>query len=101
MAQIGASKSVAVHMLGKLKTASQMAAIVLLLFDGVLFGVLDTPPIGYLADLRCLRAHDLVHGLLPQEIVARHSSQGAISWFGRRCDGAPDVKGHISAQAAI
>ena len=34
MAQIGASKSVAVHMLGKLKTASQMAAIVLLLYDG-------------------------------------------------------------------
>ncbi len=40
MAQIGASRSVAVHMLGKLKTASQMAAIVLLLFDGeVLPGV--------------------------------------------------------------
>ncbi len=46
MAQIGASKSVAVHMLGKLKTASQMAAIVLLLFDGVLFGVLDTRQLG-------------------------------------------------------
>ena len=40
MASIGASRSVAVHMLGKLKTASQMAAIVLLLFDGeVLPGV--------------------------------------------------------------
>ncbi|TBO32342.1 CDP-diacylglycerol--glycerol-3-phosphate 3-phosphatidyltransferase [Aquabacterium lacunae] len=34
MAQIGASRSVAVHMLGKLKTAAQMAAIVLLLYDG-------------------------------------------------------------------
>ncbi|MBS0316382.1 MAG: CDP-diacylglycerol--glycerol-3-phosphate 3-phosphatidyltransferase [Proteobacteria bacterium] len=42
MAQIGASKSVAVHMLGKLKTASQMVAIPLLLFDGRLFGWLDT-----------------------------------------------------------
>ena len=41
MAQIGASRSVAVHMLGKLKTAAQMAAIVLLLFDGKLFGVID------------------------------------------------------------
>ncbi|NBD19922.1 CDP-diacylglycerol--glycerol-3-phosphate 3-phosphatidyltransferase [Aquabacterium fontiphilum] len=36
MAQIGASRSVAVHMLGKLKTASQMAAIVLLLYDAPL-----------------------------------------------------------------
>jgi CDP-diacylglycerol--glycerol-3-phosphate 3-phosphatidyltransferase len=42
MAQIGASKSDAVHMLGKLKTASQMIAIPLLLFDGRLFGRLDT-----------------------------------------------------------
>lgn len=38
MAQIGASRSVAVHMLGKMKTASQMLAIVLLLFDGTLPG---------------------------------------------------------------
>jgi cardiolipin synthase len=36
MAQIGASRSVAVHMLGKLKTAAQMVAIVFLLFDGPL-----------------------------------------------------------------
>ncbi len=42
MAQIGASRSVAVHMLGKLKTASQMTAIPFLLYDGVLFGVFDT-----------------------------------------------------------
>lgn len=34
MAQIGASRSVAVHILGKLKTTAQMAAIVLLLYDG-------------------------------------------------------------------
>ena len=42
MAQIGASRSVAVHMLGKLKTTSQMVAIPFLLFDGRLFGVIDT-----------------------------------------------------------
>lgn len=42
MAQIGASKSVAVHMIGKVKTAVQMTAIPFLLFDGVLFGVIDT-----------------------------------------------------------
>jgi len=39
MAQIGASRSVAVHRLGKLKTAVQMTAIPMLLFDGRLFGV--------------------------------------------------------------
>ena len=42
MAQIGASRSVAVHMLGKIKTATQMVAIPFLLFDGALFGVIDT-----------------------------------------------------------
>ena len=42
MAQIGASRSVAVHVLGKLKTMVQMVAIPFLLFDGVLFGVIDT-----------------------------------------------------------
>lgn len=42
MAQIGASKSVAVHMLGKVKTTVQMVAIPFLLFDGVLFGWMDT-----------------------------------------------------------
>lgn len=42
MAQIGASKSVAVHMIGKLKTVGQMVAIPFLLFDGVLFGSIDT-----------------------------------------------------------
>jgi len=42
MAQIGASKSVAVHMLGKLKTTVQMVAIPLLLYDGLLFGAIDT-----------------------------------------------------------
>jgi CDP-diacylglycerol--glycerol-3-phosphate 3-phosphatidyltransferase len=42
MAQIGASRSVAVHMLGKVKTTVQMVAIPFLLYDGALFGVLDT-----------------------------------------------------------
>ncbi len=42
MAQIGASRSVAVHMLGKVKTTVQMVAIPFLLFDGRLFGVIDT-----------------------------------------------------------
>ena len=42
MAQIGASRSVAVHMLGKVKTVVQMVAIPFLLFDGKLFGIIDT-----------------------------------------------------------
>ena len=42
MAQIGAAKSVAVHMIGKLKTVGQMVAIPFLLFNGKLFGVIDT-----------------------------------------------------------
>jgi len=42
MAHIGASRSVAVHMLGKLKTVSQMVAIPFLLYDGRLLGIIDT-----------------------------------------------------------
>lgn len=42
MAQIGASRSVAVHMLGKVKTVVQMVAIPFLLFHGTLFGLVDT-----------------------------------------------------------
>ncbi len=42
MAQIGASRSVAVHMLGKVKTVVQMIAIPFLLYHGVLFGLVDT-----------------------------------------------------------
>jgi CDP-diacylglycerol--glycerol-3-phosphate 3-phosphatidyltransferase len=42
MAQIGASKSVAVHMIGKVKTVVQMVAIPFLLFDGMLFGLINT-----------------------------------------------------------
>jgi cardiolipin synthase (CMP-forming) len=42
MALIGATKSVAVHMLGKIKTTVQMVAIPFLLFDGNLFGLVNT-----------------------------------------------------------
>ena len=42
MAQIGAARSVAVHMIGKLKTTAQMVAIPFLLFDGKVFGIIDT-----------------------------------------------------------
>ena len=42
MAQIGASRCVAVHWLGKLKTTVQLVAIPFLLYDGALFGVIDT-----------------------------------------------------------
>lgn len=46
MALIGAAKSVAVNLLGKLKTTFQMVAIPFLLFDGVLWGWLDTAAYG-------------------------------------------------------
>lgn len=42
MALIGATKSVAVHMLGKVKTTVQMIAIPFLLFDGTLLGLINT-----------------------------------------------------------
>lgn len=42
MAQIGASKSVAVNSIGKIKTAAQMTAIPLLLYHDILFGAIDT-----------------------------------------------------------
>ncbi|WP_422014276.1 CDP-diacylglycerol--glycerol-3-phosphate 3-phosphatidyltransferase [Roseateles sp.] len=42
MAQIGAARSVAVHMVGKLKTMAQMVAIPFLLYDGQLFGLIPT-----------------------------------------------------------
>ena len=41
MAQMGASGSVAVHMIGKVKTTVQMMAIPMLLYSGKLFDVLD------------------------------------------------------------
>ena len=46
MAQAGASASVAVHSIGKLKTIAQLVAIPMLLFYGSLFGVIDTRLVG-------------------------------------------------------
>jgi CDP-diacylglycerol--glycerol-3-phosphate 3-phosphatidyltransferase len=46
MAQIGRSKSVAVNILGKVKTVAQLVAIPFLLFNGVLFGLIHTNPVG-------------------------------------------------------
>ena len=42
MAHIGASRSVAVHMVGKVKTVVQMIAIPFLLYHQPLFGLIDT-----------------------------------------------------------
>jgi len=42
MAQLGASKSVAVSSMGKIKTAAQMTAIPLLLYHDILFAAIDT-----------------------------------------------------------
>ena len=42
MAQIGAYKSVAVHMIGKIKTTVQMVSIPFLLYDGSVFGFFDS-----------------------------------------------------------
>jgi cardiolipin synthase (CMP-forming) len=46
MAQIGRSKSVAVNILGKVKTVSQLVAIPFLLFNGELFGWFHTVIVG-------------------------------------------------------
>ena len=46
MAQLGASKSVAVHSLGKIKTTAQMIAIPMLLYYDSLFGLVDTRFLG-------------------------------------------------------
>jgi CDP-diacylglycerol--glycerol-3-phosphate 3-phosphatidyltransferase/cardiolipin synthase len=48
MAQLGQSRSVAVNILGKIKTVSQLVAIPFLLFNGVLFGLFHTVPVGRL-----------------------------------------------------
>jgi cardiolipin synthase (CMP-forming) len=42
MSQIGAKTSMAVHMLGKLKTTAQMVAIAFLLYDDTLLGLVHT-----------------------------------------------------------
>jgi cardiolipin synthase len=46
MAQIGASRSVAVNWLGKFKTIAQMVAIPMLLFHDPLFGAIDVRLLG-------------------------------------------------------
>ena len=46
MARVGQSRSVAVAFIGKLKTALQMVAIPLLLFEDSLFGVIDCNALG-------------------------------------------------------
>ena len=54
MAQIGASKSVAVSSLGKVKTVAQMIAIPMLLYKAPLFGVINTL---YVGTIQIGRAH--------------------------------------------
>jgi CDP-diacylglycerol---glycerol-3-phosphate 3-phosphatidyltransferase len=46
MARVGQSKSVAVAFIGKVKTVGQMIAIPMLLFDGMLFGLVDCQWLG-------------------------------------------------------
>jgi CDP-diacylglycerol--glycerol-3-phosphate 3-phosphatidyltransferase len=46
MAQLGQSKNVAVNILGKVKTVTQLVSIPFLLFNGVLFGLFHTNPVG-------------------------------------------------------
>ena len=46
MAQIGQSKSVAVNMAGKVKTVAQLVAIPFLLYDDMLFGLINTLYVG-------------------------------------------------------
>ena len=70
MAQIGASRSVAVHMLGKIKTATQMVAIPFLLFDGALFGVIDTRLWG--TGLIWLASKDRAAALIGGGVVLSH-----------------------------
>ena len=64
MAKIGASKSVAVSMLGKIKTVAQMVAIPLLLYDAPFMGSDSLRP-RKLADLDCRALDAMVDGLLP------------------------------------
>jgi CDP-diacylglycerol--glycerol-3-phosphate 3-phosphatidyltransferase/cardiolipin synthase len=46
MAQIGQSRSVAVNILGKVKTVTQLVAIPFLLYNGILFGLFHTNWVG-------------------------------------------------------
>ncbi len=64
MAQLGNSKSVAVSMLGKFKTAFQMIAILFLLYQESAVRHSDAV-VGDAADLSGSRTDFMVHGLLP------------------------------------
>ena len=75
MAQIGASRSVAVHMLGKVKTVVQMIAIPFLLYRRHAVRHHRHAAVGHLADLRRCGADHLVDGLLPAEGAARDPRQ--------------------------
>ena len=48
MAQLGQSKNVAVSLMGKIKTVSQLVAIPFLIYDDFLFGVIDCRLVGRL-----------------------------------------------------
>jgi cardiolipin synthase len=74
MAQIGASRSVAVHMIGKLKTVGQMVAIPFLLFDGSAVRRDGYAHLGHLADLDRGRADRVVDGVLPAGALTRRRS---------------------------
>jgi len=81
MAQVGASRSVAVSSLGKIKTVAQMIAIPVLLFHDPLFGVIDLRPIGtaliYLAAV--LTTYSMLY--LPEAGLA---TPGRAAMTGRR-----------------
>jgi cardiolipin synthase len=76
MAQLGSSKSVAVSMLGKVKTALQMIAILLLLYQEPLFGLpvfwLGTVLI-YLAALLTLWSMGYYLALAMPQIIHKHA----------------------------
>ena len=63
MAKLGEASSVAVAFVGKLKTAAQMTAIPLLLYNAQLFGF-EVRPLGNHPGVDCSGAHPVVHGLL-------------------------------------
>ena len=71
MAQIGAAKSVAVHMLGKVKTTVQMVAIPVPAVRRHAVRRDRHRRLGHVADLDLGRADGLVDGLLPAEGAAR------------------------------
>ena len=89
MALIGATKSVAVHMIGKIKTTVQMVAIPFLLFDGIAFRAHRHACLGNMADLDFGHPDGLVHGLLPAKSHSRnsrpHQSESTRIPFQRHC----------------